>query len=236
MSEMQKWNNMGLDKHHLYRPVSGEWIKEQVAALNGGVVVEDQDLVNKVLDDVQFYFENYGLKGRFVEGSEVIVTSLGNEVFSDYLFVFEEDIRSKKQRFIDNQPEVIEQKPFAINLRQEFEDTLIGLTDYTVEQLHIDVDGKYLDKTVQVLWEGFKLYHEGLSIPSDKLKGRVRGNLGVFFIGEAHKSGSLMFHSRPYRHQTKAAAYEHANHLASTQLKHFAVCRCIDIIPSPVDR
>lgn len=121
------------------------------------------------------------------------------------------------------------------NVREEFEDLLfVERDDLTPSALDKDEQGNYLDPTVNTLWQGFRLYHRRLTIESKPaFREQYQKILGRYVLAKVSPAGVPLFNRTPFRHATRAKAYEEASRLSSEVGEAFGVFRCLDIVGKP---
>lgn len=117
------------------------------------------------------------------------------------------------------------------SLREEFENLLFEEGSFDPSVLKRDSRDKYVMQWVNARWEGFQMYHNKLTIAGTSgYKPKYAKTLGRYVISQVGPTGAVNFHNVPFRHQTKALAFEEANRLSTEHNRVFAVFRCMDII------
>lgn len=92
--------------------------------------------------------------------------------------------------------------------------------------------GRYVDQKFQGMWEGFLLYHDGMTTIGQGLPGRHDHRImGHYVVGKVVKTGVAIFTKAPYRHATKAGAMEECLRLKEEFNETFAIFRCVDVVP-----
>lgn len=117
------------------------------------------------------------------------------------------------------------------SLREEFENLLFEEGSFDPKVLDRDSRDRYVMQWVNARWEGFQMYHNKLTIAgATNYKPKYAKTLGRYVISKVGPTGAVQFHNVPFRHQTKALAFEEANRLSTEYQGVFAVFRCLDII------
>lgn len=121
------------------------------------------------------------------------------------------------------------------NLKDEFENYVFeGDDELTLDDLDVDDHGVYLNQRVRGLFDGFKLYHDKVTMADcTDFRDPYLRILGRFVVAKVTPGGAALFTKAPFRHHTKADALEEAHRLVGELNDGFAVFRCMAIIGKP---
>lgn len=118
------------------------------------------------------------------------------------------------------------------NLVDDFENVVFEMDfDLTPKDLDRDNNGRYINAHVRALFDGFKMYHDNLTMArSEKFRDSYNRTLGRYVLATVANNGVAVFSKSPFRHLSKAVAIEEANRLSEQLAKPVGVFRCLDII------
>lgn len=131
-------------------------------------------------------------------------------------------------------PEAI---PFRLHeqpktIQEDFENVLfeteVGATPAELEK---DVNGRYVNSRIRLLWFGFNLYHQKMTqARRAEFREPYHKPLGSYVVCKVYENGGTVFTRVPTRYKTKAQAFEEAHRLKEEQGEAWGIWRCIDII------
>jgi len=117
-------------------------------------------------------------------------------------------------------------------IQEDFENALFETeVGATIEELAKDADGRFVSGRIRLLWFGFNLYHQKMTMARrTEFRETYHMPLGSYIVGKVYDSGGTVFTKVPTRFRTKALAFEEANRLLGEQGEAWGVWRCLDII------
>lgn len=116
-------------------------------------------------------------------------------------------------------------------IQEDFENFLFETeTGATPAELEKDSTGRYTHKNIRLMWYGFNLYHQKMTMARRaEFRAAYHKALGSYIVGKVYENGATVFTKVPVRYRNKAQALEEANRLLEEQGEAWAVWRCIDI-------
>lgn len=117
-------------------------------------------------------------------------------------------------------------------IQEDFENALFETeVGATPSELAKDADGRYIQSRIRLLWFGFNLYHQKMTMARRaEFREAYHKPLGSYIVGKVYENGGTVFTKVPTRFRTKALAFEEANRLQESHGEAWGIWRCIDII------
>lgn len=117
-------------------------------------------------------------------------------------------------------------------IQDDFENALFETeVGATVAELAKDADGRYIHSRIRLLWFGFNLYHQKMTMARRaEFREAYHKPLGSYVVGKVYENGGTIFTKVPTRLRTKALAFEEAHRLQNEHGEAWGIWRCIDII------
>lgn len=117
-------------------------------------------------------------------------------------------------------------------IQEDFENSLFETeVGATISELAKDADGRYISNRIRLLWFGFNLYHQKMTMARRaEFREAYHKPLGSYIVGKVYETGGTVFTKVPTRFRTKALAFEEAHRLLDEQGEAWGVWRCVDII------
>lgn len=117
-------------------------------------------------------------------------------------------------------------------IQDDFENALFETeVGATPAELAKDSEGRYIHSRIRLLWFGFNLYHQKMTMARRaEFREPYHKPLGTYIVGKVYENGGTVFTKVPVRFRTKALAFEEAHRLQSAQGEAWGIWRCIDII------
>lgn len=117
-------------------------------------------------------------------------------------------------------------------IQEDFENALFETeVGATPAELAKDSDGRYIHSRIRLLWFGFNLYHQKMTMARRaEFREAYHKPLGSYIVGKVYENGGTVFTKVPTRFRTKALAFEEANRLQEAHGEAWGIWRCIDII------
>ena len=220
------------------RAIDQNWVNQRavelVAAAESNAPIEVSEARYQILEEI---VERLGerLGSNLRDDALALLFSPSNET-DPYVVGLPIDGRSSHQKRIERAKETPRPAPPQVSLdyrtvRADFEDGLFQTGEYELSVLDKDEDGNYLEQWVTDRWKGFQMFYNQMVIAnSGKFKNKYSKTLGRYVVGKIANNGAALFVRAPFRHETKAGAFQEANNLSTEHASPFGVFRCLDII------
>lgn len=212
------------------RAIDQVWVKKRAAALTNAVDPGMPNIEGALFEAVEVLYDRIGPNAK--EDALAMIFTPGNDTDPYIVAIPLNRLTNREKQQGTGMPPVAARPDIKEGaLREEFENLLFEEGSFDPSILNRDERGKYTTAWVNARWEGFQMYHNKLTIAGTaNYKPRYAKTLGRFVISKVGPTGAVTFHPVPFRHQTKALAFEEANRLSTEHNGVFAVFRCLDII------
>lgn len=224
-------DNFLSEKPYSLRPISQEWVDRRAAelAINGNPNFEGAllEVVDRLLQRTSHNYDH---------NAQALVYTPENDG-DPYVLALPLIHHTKKTRHNiepakGQEPKTPDFK--GSNIRLDFENLIRTEYPELANKLEADAKGAYLDPKVNGLWDGFRLYHNKLTVESHPVfRQSYHKALGRYVLAKVGNNGIPVFTKTPFRHASKVVAIEEATRLAKEHSEGFGVFRCIDIVPKP---
>lgn len=221
-----------LEGAYSLRPIDQVWLRKRAAELNP----EEPDLQRALEEAVETLRDNLG--HNLDEDAEMLLYSSDSNT-DPYIVALPIKKRRNPGDQVRNVTPPVAKRPDLkeSSIQLEFENILFESNEeFGLNDLEKNDMDEYVNNDVRQRWEGFKLYHEKLTIEATPhFKKEYHKSLGRYVVGKITRNGTSLFIKTPFRHQTKALAMEEACRLSGEHNEAFGIFRCLDIV-SPEEK
>lgn len=224
------------EQHFTLRAIDSNWVKQRGEELSKASGAPEPDTQAALEEAVETLHDRMG---HNLDNSKDILLYAPSTESDPFLVAIPVNTLSRKIHPVTpEKPGVpVGRNPlWALTIQEQFENVIFE-GDFIVTPTSLDKNdkGDYLDPVIQLMWNGFNLYHEKMTnYNKASYKPRFDKTLGTYVIAKiTHPSGSAVFINTPFRHRLKADAMNEGARLATHHNSAFALFRCLDVILPP---
>lgn len=221
--------NLPLSLHH----VDAEWVNQRAKELSDSRGHKRPDVKGALSDAADKFMDEVG--DNLDDSRDLVVYQPSGDSDPYIIAVPIKDVITLQPMAATVEP--LPPVPFKLHevpntIQEDFENALFETeVGATPSELAKDSDGRYLSSRIRLLWFGFNLYHQKMTMARrTEFREAYHKPLGSYIVGKVFENGGTIFTKVPTRFRTKALAFEEANRLLDEHGEAWGVWRCVDIL------
>ena len=215
--------NLPLSLHH----VDSVWVNQRARELSDARGHKRPDIKGALADAADQFVDKVG--DNLDESRDLAVYQPSGDADP---YIIAVPIKDAEVGNAATQPAPFKLHEVPNTIQDDFENALFETeVGATPAELAKDADGRYISSRIRLLWFGFNLYHQKMTMARrTEFRETYHRPLGSYIVGKVYENGGTIFTKVPTRFRTKALAFEEAHRLLDAHGEAWGVWRCIDII------